>query len=87
MHHDAMRTTVDLDDELLAAARERAARRRTTLSRVVQDAVKAYLEAAPERRSEPFELITAGTSGGRYPAPEQIGELLAAEDDEPYGGD
>lgn len=81
-----MRTTIDLDEELLAAARERAAKHRTTLSRVIGDAVKAYLEAAPEQGSEPFELITAGTSGGRYPAPKQIGELLAAEDDEPYGG-
>ena len=81
-----MRTTVDLDEELLAAARERAAEHRTTLSRLVGDAVKAYLEAAPGPDAEPFELITEGPPGGRYPSPKQIGELLAAEDDEPYVG-
>jgi len=81
-----MRTTIDLDEELLAAARERAAKLRVTLSQVVRDAVKAYLEATPERVSEPFELITAGTPGDRYPTPQQIGELLAAEDAEPYTG-
>ena len=75
-----MRTTVDLDEEVLAAARERAAKRRTTLSRIIQDAVRAYLEAAVEQSEEPFELITAGSPGGRYPAPGELSELLAAED-------
>ena len=71
--------------ELVARVKERAARRRTTLSRIVQEAVKAYLaqpgtEAAA---STPLELITAGQAGGEFPSPRQVAALLA-EDEEHY---
>jgi hypothetical protein len=42
-----MRTTLDLDDELLAAARKRAAERGTTLTAVVEEALAASLAPAP----------------------------------------
>ncbi len=46
-----MRTTLDLDDALLVAAKKRAAERRVTLTQVIEDALRAALEtaAAPRR--------------------------------------
>lgn len=38
-----MRTTVDLDDELLQRAKEQAARDKTTLRQVVETALRAHL--------------------------------------------
>lgn len=46
-----MRTTLDLDDHLLTAARRRAAERGTTLTAVVEEALAAAL--APRPSSEP----------------------------------
>ncbi len=43
-----MRTTVSIDDALLARAKQRAARRGVTLGRVVDDALQEHL-ASPER--------------------------------------
>jgi len=91
LHHDAwtrkldvMRTTIDLESELLAAAKERAMKRKTTLSRIVQDAVKAYLEAAPAgEEPAPFELLTAGRPGGLFPSPQEVSSLL--DEDETQG--
>ena len=78
-----MRTTIDLETELLAAAKERAAKRKTTLSQVVQDAVKAYLEGPLAGDEDaPFELLTAGLPGGVLPSPQQVSALLD-EDEAP----
>ena len=46
-----MRTTVNLDDELLRRAKERAARQGRTLSEVVSDALRVSLaeQAGPRR--------------------------------------
>jgi hypothetical protein len=58
-----MRTTVDIDDNLLAAARKRAAERGMTLTAVIENALAAALAPRPagERR---FEL-TWKTHRGR----------------------
>lgn len=50
-----MRTTLDLDDELLAAARRRAAERGSTLTAVVEEALSALLASRPRTR-ERFRL-------------------------------
>ena len=42
-----MRTTLDLDDRLLAAARRRAVERGTTLTAFVEDALAAALSPRP----------------------------------------
>ena len=45
-----MRTTVDLNDELLRQAKQRAARDNTTLRRVLETALRAHLGGqAPDR--------------------------------------
>lgn len=50
-----MRTTLDLDDRLLAAARRLAAERGTTLTAVVEDALAAAL-APPTAAAARFRL-------------------------------
>jgi len=50
-----MRTTLDLDDALLAAARARAAQTGTTLTAVVEEALAAALAPRPPR-SKRFQL-------------------------------
>ena len=59
-----MRTTVNLDDELLRRAKERAARQGRTLSEVVSDALRVLLaeQAGPRRE---VTLPNFGGSGLR----------------------
>jgi len=59
-----MRTTLDIDDGLLQAARERAARNGTTLTAVVEHALAAMLAHRPNSR-KPFRL-NLETERGRY---------------------
>ena len=60
-----MRTTVDLPPELLAEAKERAARERRSLSDVVADAVRASFSRAAEGGQDPIALPTFGAGGVR----------------------
>lgn len=54
-----MRTTLILDDKLLSQAKRRAAERNTTVSKIVNEALRESLtrQAEPPR---PFQLITYG---------------------------
>ncbi|MGI8983924.1 MAG: ribbon-helix-helix protein, CopG family [Acidimicrobiales bacterium] len=56
-----MRTTVSIDDHLLAAARDRAQARGQTLSQILEDALRSELvrDAGGERPKVP--VFTAGT--------------------------
>jgi hypothetical protein len=59
-----MRTTVRLDDELLAAAKRRAADTGRTLTDVIADALRRELAVAPATAaSGPVELPTFGGNG------------------------
>lgn len=55
----AMRTTLILDDALLREAKKRAAERGTTVSQVVNEALRAALYAQRPRR-RPVQLVTFG---------------------------
>jgi hypothetical protein len=55
-----MRTTVRLNDELLAAAKQRAAVERTTLTALIEDALRRTLAERPAARAERFELRRFG---------------------------
>ncbi len=55
-----MRTTIRLDDELLAAAKRRASARNTTLTRVIEDALRAELA---RRRPDGHERVRLPTFG------------------------
>lgn len=57
-----MRTTVTIDDHLLAAARALAARTRRTLGEVVDDALRVLLTERPIRT--PPERVSLSTFGG-----------------------
>ena len=48
-----MRTTLDLDDELLQAAKAYAAGRRPTLRATVEQALRAFLAGPARARSDP----------------------------------
>lgn len=47
MYDASMRTTVDLDDDLLEAAKEMAAAKGTTAGRVISDLMRQVLDARP----------------------------------------
>ena len=58
-----MRTTVDLPPDLLAAAKERAAREGRSLSDVVGDAVRTSFARTADPERKPVELPTFGGDG------------------------
>ena len=61
-----MRTTITLDDRLLAQLKQRAAESGTSVSRVIEQAVQLFVRApAAGNEPEPFELVTFG-AGGRF---------------------
>jgi hypothetical protein len=61
-----MRTTIRLDEDLLARAKALAARTGRTLTAVIEDALRAALaQARPARRREPTPLPTFGSGGVR----------------------
>jgi len=59
-----MRTTIRLDDDLLARAKQLAARTGRTLTAVIEDALRAALaRSRPARGRERIELPTFGRGG------------------------
>ncbi len=68
MHDVRMRTTVDLDDDVLETAKELAAVRGTTAGRVISDLVRQALEARPRRRERNgVPLLPPRPAGSRRP--------------------
>jgi plasmid stability protein len=59
-----MRTTLNLDDELVAAAKQRAAEESRTLTSIVEDGLRAVLHG----QREPRPRVVLPTSGGDGPA-------------------
>ena len=61
-----MRTTITLDDRLLAQLKKKAAESGTSVSRLIEQAVRLFIRAPrTSKRQEPFELVTFGR-GGRF---------------------
>lgn len=60
-----MRTTVRLPDDLLKEAKRRAAERGTTLTALIEEALRETLSRGREgeSRAEPVSLTTAGGTG------------------------
>jgi len=79
LHHDAMRTTVDLPDSLLKQARRRADSAGTTLSSIVTEALRGFLSSAREPEAR-YEVKTFGRPGGRFPSDAEIRDALDDED-------
>lgn len=59
------RTTVRLDDELLAAAKRRAADRGTTLTALIEDALREILTREPTDERREIKLPTFSGNGVR----------------------
>lgn len=53
-----MRTTINADDGLLAEAKRRAAERGITLTRLIEDALRASLQRREEPDDAPLQTIT-----------------------------
>ena len=82
-----MRTTLILNDELVAEAKRRAADRQTSLSAVVNDALRKALHSAPEIGD--FGEFSIPTFRPRKASrldtsPKEMHELAAAEECAPY---
>jgi hypothetical protein len=77
-----MRTTITLDDRLLAQLKRRAAESGTSVSRLIEQAVRLLIRTPPApRRQERFELVTFGR-GGRFSRQniDKTSALLEADD-------
>jgi Arc/MetJ family transcription regulator len=60
-----MRTTVKIDDTLLARAKQEAAASNRTLAAVIEDALREVLERRPGRSAAPVRLTTCPGNGPR----------------------
>jgi hypothetical protein len=58
-----MRTTIHLPDDLLAQAKRAALESGTTLTAVIEDALRERLARREERSSQPVRVTTFGGSG------------------------
>ena len=65
-----MRTTLDIDDRLLAQARSLAAREQTSLTRVIEDSLSSHLKAVEmlKRRAVRVTLPLYKGRGGLQPS-------------------
>ena len=81
-----MRTTITLDDRLLAQLKQRAAESGTSVSRLIEQAVQPFMRTPPTGNGpEPFELVTFG-AGGRFSRHniDKASALLGIDDVERY---
>lgn len=60
-----MRTTIRIDDDLLAEAKKVAAASRRTLTQVIEDALRESLARRPSGESQHMRLTTVGGRGPR----------------------
>jgi hypothetical protein len=82
-----MRTTLIINDELLAEAKKRAADRKSNVSAIVNEALRMALKADSEPASErAFQMPTyrPGRFEVKDTSPEELDELLVAEEAEAY---
>ena len=72
----AMRTTLDLDDDVLQAAKELAAARGTTAGKVISDLARKGLEPARSARvRNGVPLFSRRPSGAHRPTMKLVNEL------------
>lgn len=77
-----MRTTITLDDRLLAQLKRRASESGTSVSKLVEQAVRLFVRTPRSPASqESFELVTFG-AGGRFSRHnlDKTASLLEADD-------
>lgn len=77
-----MRTTITLDDRLFARLKKRASESGTSVSRLVEQAIRLLIRTPPAaKRHDRFELVTFG-AGGRFSRQniDKTSALLEADD-------
>ena len=77
-----MRTTITLDDHLLAKLKKRAAESGTSVSRLIEQAVRLLIQATPSaRHKRSLKLVTFGAGGhfSRFNI-DKASSLLEADD-------
>jgi hypothetical protein len=81
-----MRTTVTLDDRLLERLKKRATESGTSVSRMIERAVRLLLQAPRRQQPDRFDLVTFG-DGGQFTLLniDKTTALLEADDIERYG--
>jgi hypothetical protein len=57
-----MRTTINIDDQLLISAKHRAVERGVSLGRIIEEALRQSL-AQPAQEKKPIRLITGSGTG------------------------
>ncbi len=81
-----MRTTITLDDNLLAKLKTRASETGTSVSRLIEQAVQLLMQAPGRaKRKERFELVTFG-AGGQFSTHniDKTSALLETDDVDPF---
>lgn len=82
-----MRTTINLDEGLLAQLKERASASDSSVSKLVEQAVRLFIRTPQGPEGEaPFELVTFG-AGGHFSKHniDKTSALLEAEDADRFG--
>jgi hypothetical protein len=81
-----MRTTISLDDRLLERLKKCAAESGTSVSGLIERAVRLLLQASAPQRRDRFDLVTFG-GGGQFSTLniDKTASLLEADDLERFG--
>jgi hypothetical protein len=81
-----MRTTITLDNRLLERLKKRAAESGTSVSGLIERAVRLLLQASASQRRGRFDLVTFG-EGGQFTILniDKTAALLEADDVERFG--
>jgi hypothetical protein len=81
-----MRTTITLDDHLLERLKKRAVESGTSVSGLIERAVRLLLQASAPQRRDRFDLVTFG-EGGQFTTLniDKTATLLEADDVERFG--
>jgi Ribbon-helix-helix protein, copG family len=81
-----MRTTITLDNRLLERLKKRAAESGTSVSGLIERAVRLLLRASASQRRGRFDLVTFG-EGGQFTTLniDKTAALLEADDVERFG--
>ena len=70
-----MRTTVDVDEDILLAAKEIARRRNTSIGKVISDLARAALNRAPEGGTRNGLPLFPRRAGAGVVTPELVNQL------------
>lgn len=82
-----MRTTITMDDRLLAQLKKRAAESGTSVSRLIEQASRLLIRTPPAgKRKDQFDLVTFG-AGGRFSRQniDKTSALVEADDVDRFG--